>query len=92
MRTHWLIKRGKRKTIKNLGLLTQLYKLYMAVWCITDPWQPVSRSCIVFIAFSSAHTALCKVNEVVCIKLFEPKWKRDYLATRRYDIGDEHDE
>ena len=38
------------------------------------------------------HIALHEVNEVVCIKLSEPKWEKDYLATRRHDKVAHHDE
>lgn len=57
-----------------------------------NAWQPVPRSCIGLLTFSPAHTALCEVNEVVCIKLFELKWERDYRATRRYDRENSDDE
>lgn len=57
-----------------------------------NTWQPVPRSYIGLLACSPAPTALCEVNEVVCIKLFELKWERDYLATRRYDRENSHDE
>lgn len=39
----------------------------------------------------SLHS-ICGVNEVLCIKVCEPKWKRDYLATPWYDRGARHDE
>lgn len=79
----------EKETMGNLGLWTQLHKGHM---CIAWHLATGSQACIGLLAFSPAHIALCEVNEVLCVKLCEPKGGRDYLAKRRYDREAKHDE